>query len=163
MNIIALLLLIVSLAGCATTPAPAPVASPVAFSASEYAALPKSGNSTITGQAFLKKSNGDIKVAAGNEIRLNPVTSYSLYVYNSAASSQQKLDPRCLQYRRTTIADSNGRFRFKNIPAGDYFVSAAVKSSAATGRQNASDSRASKVIKRVAVGSGGTAEVMVRE
>ena len=161
MNIIALLLLIVSLAGCAT--APPPVASPVAFSAAEYAALPKSGNATITGQAWRTTRDGTLKAAAGNEIRLNPVTSYSLYVYNSAALSPQKLDPRCLPYRRTTIADSNGRFRFKNVPAGDYFVSAAVKSSAATGRQNAPDSRGSKVIKRVTVAPGGTAEVIVRE
>ncbi|WP_295391032.1 hypothetical protein [uncultured Thiodictyon sp.] len=161
MNIIALLLLIVSLAGCAT--APAPVASPVAFSAAEYAALPTSGNSTIAGQAFLTTRNGTVKAAAGNEVRLNPVTSYSLYVYNNAASLQQTLDPRCLQYRRTTLADRSGRFRFKNIPAGDYFVSAAVKSAAATGGQNPSDSHASKVIKRVTVRPGERAEVIVRE
>lgn len=163
MNIIVPLLLALVLAGCATAPPPAPPALPVAFSAAEYAALPQSGNSTITGQAFLTKANGEAKAAAGNEIRLNPVTSYSLYAYNQAASAQQKLDPRCLQYRRTTRADRNGRFSFKNIPAGDYFVSAAVKSPAAPPPSHAADSRGSKVIKRVAVGPGGTADVMLRQ
>ena len=31
-------------------------------------------------------------------------------------------DPRSLAFMRTTVADQQGRFRFRSLPAGDYYV-----------------------------------------
>lgn len=76
---ILVVLMTVVLSSCASIAAkPIPR---VLFQESEYLALPKTGTATIIGQAFLKTRGGDVKTAAGNEILLNPVTSYSLQWY----------------------------------------------------------------------------------
>jgi len=105
------------------------------FPEHEYSALEKQGTSTVTGQAFLKTRGGDVKTAAGSPVLLNPVTSYSKFAYENrfAPGGLTPIDPRLNDYLRKTTADASGRFSFKNIPAGYYFVTTSVTWEAPTG------------------------------
>lgn len=98
----------------------------MAFPEAEYAALPKaSGQSIIKGQAFLKTMGGDVKRAAGNPVVLEPVTSYSIEWFEKQHLQRLAMetpDPRRKPYIRTETADADGRFMFRNVPAGEYFV-----------------------------------------
>lgn len=105
----------------------------IPFPVEEYRKLPKmgTGTATIQGQAFLKTRGGDVKYAAGNEIYLLPVTSYSNQWYRVSLEWPKKAinpiyDPRYKQYITTVIGDGEGRFEFKNVPAGDYYLSTTI-------------------------------------
>jgi hypothetical protein len=101
----------------------------IAFPASEYDALAKTGTGIVKGQAFLKTRGGDVKVAAGNEITLNPVTSYSEQWFMTGYVEKKPLtehDPRYEEYIMTTIADGDGRFTFQNVPPGRYYLTTAI-------------------------------------
>ncbi len=109
-----------------------PVRNPVTrmpFPEAEYAQLPRRtvvGAAEIRGQAFLKTRGGDVKKAAGNEVLLNPVTSYSNQWFDVAVVNEQPLtepDPRLADYLRAVTADADGRFTFAGVPPGEYYVS----------------------------------------
>jgi hypothetical protein len=99
-----------------------------AFPSAEYAALPKTGTATVTGQAFLKTRGGDVKTGAGNPIFLEPVTSYSTFAYSHKDYSGPLTPPapQLEQYKRSVIADASGRFTFRNVPDGNYYLSGRV-------------------------------------
>jgi hypothetical protein len=149
--------------GCASerptiTPLPRPP-----FPEAEYAALPKTGTGVVTGQAFLKTRGGDVKTGAGNTIYLNPVTSYSKYAYEFRYSSGgiAPPDPRIYGYMRETIADASGRFTFRNVPAGEYYVTGKVTWEAPTGYQHSMQTQGGAIWKPVTVDDGATVEVML--
>lgn len=118
-------------AGCITTTTVERIPFPVA----EYEALLKTGTGKVTGQAFLRTQGGDVITAAGSEVILNPVTSYSNQWYaayqanvlnrlNTTILSEP--DPRILRYFLQTTADASGQFEFNNVPPGDYYVTTSV-------------------------------------
>ena len=128
-RVLVVVLMAVVLMSC-TSIAPTPV-SRIPFPESEYLSLPKTGTATITGQAFLKTRGGDVITAAGNEVLLNPFTSYSLQWYEksyllSSMLLPERHDPRLEKYFRRKVADASGRFTFKDVPAGEYFLVATV-------------------------------------
>lgn len=101
----------------------------VPFPEQEYDRLPKTGKNTVTGQAFMKTRGGDVKTAAGEPVRLSPVTSYSTQFFDFSVrrkhESFQELSPpdaRVLQYIKETTADATGRFSFYDVPAGEYYI-----------------------------------------
>ena len=97
----------------------------IPFPVDEYSALPTRGTAEVHGQAFLKTRGGDVKLAAGNEIRLTPATSYSRQWYVEKYLGRRKIephDPRLDEFIRTTIADADGRFKFTQVPAGEHFL-----------------------------------------
>lgn len=109
------------LAGCATTPQ----ARTTPFIESDYAWASRPGTGAITGQAFLVTRGGEVKVAAGREVLLNPVTPYSTEWFDRAVVAGMPLEPpdeRFRKYHRTVVGDAEGRFRFTGLPAGDYYV-----------------------------------------
>lgn len=117
-----------TMAGCAHMGPPTAAPRPP-FPAEEYAALEgRTGTGVVTGQAFLRTRGGDVKVGAGSEVNLNPVTSYSEYWYVSMTRGQalQEPDPRMHKYLFVTQADAEGKFRFENVPAGEYFLTGKV-------------------------------------
>ena len=86
------------------------------FPEHEYQNLLQSGTATVKGQAFLKTRGGDVKVAAGNKVILNPVTSYSNEWYEKALIQGKNLveaEPRMWNYVMKTVADGSGRFMFE--------------------------------------------------
>ena len=123
MRIILLLLLSLLCVSCVTT-SPV-VVQRVPYVESEYAKYKLPGTATITGQAFMKNMGGDVKYAAGNEVALNPVTSISTQWYKAFYLGGQTLsetDSRYIAAIRFTTADGEGRFRFDNIPEGEYYI-----------------------------------------
>jgi len=106
--------------GCAT----APVAR-MPFPAEEYARLDSTGVAVVKGQAFLKTRGGEVITAAGNEVILNPETSYSQQWFEVSYLGGKELaepDPRVLPYVAKTTADADGRFTFQNVAPGNYYV-----------------------------------------
>ena len=121
---IALAILFVS--ACARTPV---TVERIPFNEAEFLALPTTGSATVSGKAFIKTTTGSIHFAKHAEVRLNPKTSYSQQWYEVNYVGRTNIanaDPRYLGYVRKVKADENGRFSFKDIPAGDYYISAPV-------------------------------------
>lgn len=106
------------LTGCAIPPA---LVQRPEFPVAEYELLPKEGTHIIVGQAFLTTRGGDVKVAAGQPVTLNPVTSYSLHWCKNVPYNASP-DPRQNKYLRITTADASGSFSFAGLPAGEYFI-----------------------------------------
>lgn len=97
----------------------------VAFDAGQFISFMGQGTSTVTGQAFLKTRGGDVKVGAGNQVELVPITPYIQERLDRATIKNEKLEPRdpgVLKFVRTTVADAGGNFEFKNVPAGKYAI-----------------------------------------
>lgn len=117
-------LLILVLVGCATT---APPKWNIEFDDGEYEPYKQAGTTSISGQGFLKTVGGDVKVAAGSTVTLDPVTSYSRHWWQQAGKYYARRnvippDPRFREFRKTTVADAEGRFKFRKLPAGSYYV-----------------------------------------
>lgn len=105
-----------------------PVKRQVAFPADEYAALEKTGTSSVSGQLFLRTVGGDVKYGAGSQVIVTPVTSYTqeaTMIYLRGAMPESA-DPRARAYTRRTIADGTGRFEVDSLPAGEYYVAGGV-------------------------------------
>jgi hypothetical protein len=100
------------------------------FIPEEYQPYRSPGTSTISGQAFMKTRGGDVKLGAGSAVVLCPVTTYSrewfqVRVLQDVPTSTP--DERTAQFTRTAIADSQGRFRFSGLPAGEYFIACYIR------------------------------------
>ena len=133
-----LMLCALALTGCrSTAETSAPIATTAAFDANEAAFIKKTGTTKISGHAFWRDDNGDTMNAAGEIIRLVPVTAYArqrfaiLYRgqrYVPASQIQQApADPQYVEYTRATRAESKGEFEFDNVAPGQYFVTAQVR------------------------------------
>lgn len=161
MKYLFLLVCIFFLASCSTVTKPQPR---MTFPEHEYQNLETTGSAVVKGQAFLKTRGGDVKVAAGNEVFLNPVTSYSIEWYEKMYIQRKPLveaDPRLQKYLIKAVADGDGRFIFKNVPPGQYFVSTKITWETATGYRGALQVQGGTVAKRIAVENGDEIEIIV--
>lgn len=126
------------LGGCQsvrTTSAPPVAAAP--FDAAEAAFIRKQGTTKIEGHAFWRDEKGGVINAAGEIVRLVPVTAYSrarfAVLYRGQRSipagqiEQAPADPQYAEYTRTTRAGAKGRFEFEDVAPGEYFVAAQVR------------------------------------
>lgn len=102
-----------------------------AFDADAAAFINRSGNADVSGQAFLRRNDGIVVYGAGSEVTLIPKTAYSderiQQIYGSGKQSYlgrrfTNDDPNYYTYTRTAIADGEGRFTFKNVANGDYYL-----------------------------------------
>lgn len=152
-----------TLAGCAA-PQQQVVQRPP-FPEAEYATLEKEGTATVTGQVFLKTRGGDVKTGAGNVVYLNPATSYSKFIYDrrNQPVSFSPPDTRLLAYLRQTVADASGRFTFKNVPAGEYYVTGQVTWEAPVGYQGSMVRQGGMIWKLISVQEGEAVEIMVTQ
>lgn len=120
----------------ALAPTPEPMVLPP-VEAAEYAPFRQPGAGTISGQAFLTTRGGDVKLAAGRTVTLDPATGYARVWYEKYGriSDQMPPAPEFAAARRTTVADADGRFRFSNLRSGSYIVRTTVtwETGAATG------------------------------
>jgi hypothetical protein len=105
----------------------------VAFSAEEAAFIKKPGTAVVTGHAFRTKPSGAVVNAAGEVVRLVPVTAYARERFRNLYGSRKYVphrdyprddnpDPAYGDYTRTTKAESNGRFVFEKVAPGEYFL-----------------------------------------
>ena len=107
----------------------APPIQRIPFPVSEYDKLSKKGTASVQGQVFMKTRSGDVKLGAGNEAFLNPVTTYSFQWYKQTYQQGKVLsapDPRYDGYMITTITDAQGKFKLRNVPPGEYFLVSSV-------------------------------------
>lgn len=115
-----------TLVACATPAPPKWGASPPAAER-EYDAYVMAGTSQLVGQAFLAQAGGGVVKAAGRSVSLDPATTIGAEWWSKAGQMWIHRDhvppsPGFLKARRTTVADADGRFKFKDLPAGRYYV-----------------------------------------
>lgn len=118
-----------SLAGCQSTT----VRTQAAFNPDEASFIRKEGKGVITGHAFLRRKSGANVYAAGEVVRLTPVTAYASERFGKLYSGRKYIaavsipkvdvDPVYASYTRTVKSDHMGRFRFENVAPGRYYVS----------------------------------------
>lgn len=121
------ILCILTLAACAPKTIVRPVTKfdPVAT----QKALGK-GQSSVSGQAFTKTRGGEVRYAAGNTIALFPFTPYFQEVWKLQNSREPstilEANPALKNYKRETVADGAGRFKFTGVLPGKYYVSTSI-------------------------------------
>ncbi|HEX3236343.1 MAG TPA: carboxypeptidase-like regulatory domain-containing protein [Gemmatimonadales bacterium] len=116
--------LLVALAGCAAN-APPPAPRQAAFDATEYAPYARRGTGEIAGQVLFQIESDQVRPGRGKIVILAPVTSYSTEWWVEevvGGRSLEPVDPRAAPFHLMTTADRQGRFRFENLPAGDYYL-----------------------------------------
>jgi hypothetical protein len=121
---IALVLALAGLAGCANQLAPSKRVDMPPFPVAEYQSLNINGDAVVTGQVFMKTVGGDVKYGAGEDVSLLPATSYTDVLYRAYLANQEPgaPDPQFAKYNKLTTTDGEGRFTFKGIGAGKYYV-----------------------------------------
>lgn len=90
------------------------------------------GTGVVEGQAFLRQRGGGVVYGAGAEVTLDPVTAYSSRWWGCVENAQcvgevGGMDVLMRRYRRVTVADGDGRYRFEGVGAGAYYVRAFVR------------------------------------
>ena len=104
---------------------------PDTFDAEEVAFLHKTGTATIQGQAFLKRDDGIVIYAAGEDVYLIPSGGYAqtrldlIYRGRNRSHFRGSIEPDSpgyLKNMKVTIADSQGRFTFPRLSAGTYHL-----------------------------------------
>lgn len=111
--------------GCRDTSKPIEALRHVAFDEAEYAPFENQGTGRITGQAFARTAGGDIRLASGLEVCLEPVTRYSAEWWDRSVIGREFLvacDSRLKRFQRSCVADAMGQFVFEALPAGEYYV-----------------------------------------
>jgi hypothetical protein len=93
----------------------------------EYTTYMKPGTATLTGQAFLVQNGGQTVKAAGQTVTLDPATTIGTEWWQKAGNNWEKRNfthPSQIftAARKTTTADAEGRFKFKNLAPGKYYV-----------------------------------------
>lgn len=121
-------LLTLAIGGCQTT-----VQTQARFIPEQAAFIKAQGSSVIAGHAFLRRKSGTNVYAAGETVRLTPVTAYSAERFAKLYSGRKfvpalsmpkvDVDPVYASYTRTVTSDHAGRFRFENVAPGRYYVS----------------------------------------
>ncbi len=121
--------MVLVLTGCATAAGPPPVPRPLRgpTDASEYAAFAVDGSLELRGQAFLTTRGGEVRVAAGRLVTLDPATTYAGEWFRRFGGDVEEFgvlpsDSRFGAARRTTTADAEGRFTFSDLVPGTYLL-----------------------------------------
>ena len=162
-RLLTLLFLITMLNGCMIQQKKS-IIERIPFPENEYRILQKEGTSIVKGQAFLKTRGGDVKPAAGEQVILNPVTSYSNQWYEEnylKHNFMSPVDPRLWKYIKKTTADGSGRFKFKNVAAGEYYVTTKVMWETATGYQGSLQLQGGWLTKKIHISNGQEIEIIL--
>jgi hypothetical protein len=135
-------------------------------SVDEYAPYRLDGNSTITGQAFLTTRGGDVKRGAGRSVTLDPATSYTRAWYDQIGLDRDRFgempsDSLFRSIRRTTTADADGKFSFRNLPPGTYLVRTTVTWEVPTGSAYLPTEVQGGVVSVLAVVKGGETSELI--
>ncbi len=127
----------------------------------DYAPYRGEGTAEVSGRAIARARGGGYIYAAGDTVYLFPATPYTDEWWQRTMVEGSYLtppDPRSLAYMRTTVADDEGKFQFRSLPAGDYYVVCIVT------WPDAEEGRPMQVAnlgKRVTVGAAGKADAQL--
>jgi len=113
-----------SLAGCVS---PEPMVTTLDPASLEY--IRETGTASIEAQAFARQRGGGVVTAAGEEVLLIPATPYTreLTAKMVAGTAPPDAAAPIRSFKRTTIADADGRFTSSNLKAGSYLILALVR------------------------------------
>jgi len=95
------------------------------FIPEEYAPYKGEGTGRVCGQAYLSMEDGQLHVASGDRVLLAPATSYTEEAMMVKVLRGHKMvdpDPEAMKFEQHTKTDSEGRFCFTGLPAGEYYV-----------------------------------------
>jgi hypothetical protein len=131
-NFVFVIVALIAISGLSGCVAPPPYIVHNKFDDKNFEPYAKQGTSSIVGQAFLKTMGGEVRFGAGNEVSLTPSIAYTdeLVGFISSRGLDEtiyiatpiELRHKIQNYIRTTTADGNGQFEFKDIPNGDYYL-----------------------------------------
>jgi len=115
------------LIGCAVPqPAPRPIYQRlVTFDPIDYGQYTKTGTGRIRGRAFLQATTGDVKTGALKRVIAVPVTRYSKEWFEQAVLADSPVSPpdsRADEFTHVTTTDDQGKFEFRDLPAGRYYI-----------------------------------------
>ena len=90
----------------------------------EYASYRETGSSVIEGQVVLRLPSGEELYGGNCQVRLLPESTATTQYMNSVVLPGAVSPPRkeLETVSWISIADSEGRFRFTELPAGSYYV-----------------------------------------
>ncbi|MCS6259885.1 hypothetical protein G3479_11575 [Shewanella baltica] len=160
---------LISLAGCASPT----VKLNTQFDAAEAKKLMEKGNNAIEGNAFLRQRGGGVVTCSGMTVQLVPATAYAteraLSYFGTTESGfaadegifNKKMPPRPAdydKYSKTTVCDSEGRFKFKDLSDGTYYVTTSI-----TWMTGDYSRQGGLLLKRVYLQDGETAEVIMSQ
>lgn len=143
------------------------------FKADEAAYVLEEGDNTIIGNAFLRQNGGGVVTCAGYEAGLLPVTAYASerinIIYGNTQKGYASIAPYQMkhydfgvtpsgygEYKRKTVCDSSGNFKFTNVPDGDYFLTTSVI-------WKVQSQQGGHLMQRVAVSGGETKDLIVTQ
>lgn len=123
--------LALALAACATTslpPAPQ-YQRPTTATEAEYQSYLIAGANALEGQALQPTADGRRAPVAGRSVTLDPATTTGNDWWRVAGRSwadrlSQPPSDAFAKARRTALTDAEGRFVFRNLPAGSYLLRA---------------------------------------
>ncbi|HVP56691.1 MAG TPA: hypothetical protein VMU02_01230 [bacterium] len=160
--VLAVLLCLAGVSACA--PRTVTQVARIPFPQAEYDRLNVTGTAVITGQAFMKTGGGEVKTAAGHDVLLNPVTSYSNQWYEVAYIQHKpiaKADSTLSKYVLRQTADGDGHFTFRDVPAGDYYLVAPVYWDEPGSNGGPPVHQGGLIAKRISVAEGDTLHVIL--
>ena len=91
----------------------------------DYGPYRGDGTAEVSGRAVARARGGGYIYAAGDSVYLFPATPYTDEWWQRTMVEGSYLTPpdeRSLRYMRTTVADDEGKFLFRSLPPGDYYV-----------------------------------------
>jgi hypothetical protein len=125
------------------------------------------GKNTIIGSAMLKTRGGDVKTCAGEAVAIFPYIPYTVSVFYqthgggfrpiySGDVDKTNLDHDFLTYRKKSICNPQGGFKFENLADGSYYVlTRVVWEAPEAGYQGG------ELVERVDVSGGETKEIVI--
>jgi hypothetical protein len=96
-----------------------------AFNPADFSGALRKGSGTVTGRVSVDTQNHGPIQPRYQPIILVPVNAYTTENVQRRFINGENLqvaDKRLLQYERTTQTDADGRFTFRGVPAGDYYI-----------------------------------------
>lgn len=140
MKLYACVILAFLLSGCAMLQPPAKISSPYDSATAKEKLKP--GTNTVTGSAMVRQRGGGVVTCAGNKVKLFPSTPYTderhgLIISGSSGGFVSpatyrgpfRFDPDPAEYKVNvieTLCDAQGKFEFRNVADGDFYVTTEV-------------------------------------
>ena len=109
------------------------------FDPSEVEWFTSSGENSIYGSALIRQRGGGVVTCAGSDVSLLPVSTYAderiLAIYGNSRKGYSRLgatsineppEQAYIDTMREATCDAQGFFSFKNLPDGEFYITAAV-------------------------------------
>jgi len=90
----------------------------------------QSATAMITGTVTVKSRTGEVRKGSDSTVYLIPVTAYSTEWFQHYVVNGEKVngkDPRSFGSTRAAATDADGRFEFRAVASGEYFLTGTVQ------------------------------------